>query len=151
MQTDEVFAPVFFDPRPLTNLVLIDELESLSPVLDMQACSAAFTISTCQYVLCTCLYVFDVLLRRGYAAKATESQLCLFTFCSAERFTSLTSTTVADYGFNARCHANKSSDSNTPFSHHDVGLLTNQASLARFDPCIVCMLAYKIADCWPIK
>lgn len=38
MQTEEGFAPVFFDPRPLTNLVLIDELESLSPVLDMQAC-----------------------------------------------------------------------------------------------------------------
>ena len=37
MQTEEGFAPVFFDPRPLTNLVLIDELESLSPVMDMQA------------------------------------------------------------------------------------------------------------------
>lgn len=36
MQTEEGFAPVFFDPRPLTNLLLIDELESLSPVLDMQ-------------------------------------------------------------------------------------------------------------------
>ncbi len=36
MQTAEGFAPVFFDTRPLTNLLLIDELESLSPVLDMQ-------------------------------------------------------------------------------------------------------------------
>ena len=36
MQTAEGFAPVFFDPRPLTNLLLIDELDSLSPVLDMQ-------------------------------------------------------------------------------------------------------------------
>lgn len=36
MQTEEGFAPVFFDPRVLTNLLLIDELESLSPVLDMR-------------------------------------------------------------------------------------------------------------------
>jgi len=36
MQTAEGFAPVFFDPRPLTNLLLIDELDSLSPVVDMQ-------------------------------------------------------------------------------------------------------------------
>ncbi len=36
METAEGFAPVFFDPRPLTNLLLIDELDSLSPVLDMQ-------------------------------------------------------------------------------------------------------------------
>lgn len=38
MQTAEGFAPVFFDPRLLTNLLLIDELDSLSPVLDMQVC-----------------------------------------------------------------------------------------------------------------
>ena len=51
MQTEEGFAPVFFDPRPLTNLVLIDELESLSPVLDMQAsdtaCIPLRTADTC--------------------------------------------------------------------------------------------------------
>lgn len=47
MQTEEGFAPVFFDPRPLTNLVLIDELESLSPVLDMQACSQQTWQLTC--------------------------------------------------------------------------------------------------------
>ena len=35
METDEGFAPVFFSPRPLTNLAPIDEVESLSPVLDM--------------------------------------------------------------------------------------------------------------------
>lgn len=48
MQTEEGFAPVFFDPRPLANLLLIDELESLSPVLDMQVrqyCSPASTRS----------------------------------------------------------------------------------------------------------
>lgn len=44
MQTEEGFAPVFFDARPLTNLLLIDELESLSPVLDMQ-------VSNCQLLL----------------------------------------------------------------------------------------------------
>ena len=45
MQTEEGFAPVFFDPRPLTNLLLIDELESLSPVVDMQVgpCPKQFT------------------------------------------------------------------------------------------------------------
>ena len=57
MQTEEGFAPVFFDPRPLTNLVLIDELESLSPVLDMQAClllprSVAAHMYRLQYLCC---------------------------------------------------------------------------------------------------
>jgi splicing factor 3B subunit 3 len=36
METEEGFQPVFFTPRPLTNLLLIDELESLSPVMDMK-------------------------------------------------------------------------------------------------------------------
>ncbi len=37
MQTEEGYAPVFFDPRPLRNLELLDRLESLAPVLDMKA------------------------------------------------------------------------------------------------------------------
>eukprot|EP00873_Tetraselmis_striata_P011542 jgi/Tetstr1/431806/TSEL_021301.t1 len=36
METEEGFQPVFFSPRPLTNLLLIDELDSLSPVMDMK-------------------------------------------------------------------------------------------------------------------
>ena len=37
MQTEEGYQPVFFDPRPLKNLLLIDEMESLSPVMDLKA------------------------------------------------------------------------------------------------------------------
>ena len=57
MQTEEGFAPVFFDPRPLTNLVLIDELESLSPVLDMQAClllPKSMAVCVCWLPYCCC-------------------------------------------------------------------------------------------------
>ena len=36
-ETEEGFQPVFFDPRPLRNLVLVDEMESLSPVTDLKA------------------------------------------------------------------------------------------------------------------
>eukprot|EP00898_Chlorokybus_atmophyticus_P002633 jgi/Chlat1/3370/Chrsp23S08824 len=36
METEEGFQPVFFQPRKLKNLILVDELESLSPVLDMK-------------------------------------------------------------------------------------------------------------------
>ena len=35
-QSEEGFAPVFFNPRPLTCLVLIDEMESLMPVTHME-------------------------------------------------------------------------------------------------------------------
>ena len=36
VQTEEGFQPVFFDPRPLKNLLLVDELPSLMPLLDMK-------------------------------------------------------------------------------------------------------------------
>lgn len=35
-ETEEGFQPVFFDPRELRNLTLIDELESLCPLMDMK-------------------------------------------------------------------------------------------------------------------
>ena len=38
MQTEEGYQPVFFEPRPLKNLLLIDEMESLSPIMDLKAC-----------------------------------------------------------------------------------------------------------------
>lgn len=41
METEEGFQPVFFSPRPLTNLLLIDELDSLSPVMDMKVSASA--------------------------------------------------------------------------------------------------------------
>ena len=53
MQTEEGFAPVFFDPRPLTNLLLIDELESLSPVLDMQVNLLLDYSAPTSFQLCT--------------------------------------------------------------------------------------------------
>ncbi len=37
VQTEEGYQPVFFDPRPLKNLLLIDEMESLSPIMDLKA------------------------------------------------------------------------------------------------------------------
>ena len=35
--TEEGYHPVFFEPRSLKNLVLVDEMESLCPIMDMQA------------------------------------------------------------------------------------------------------------------
>lgn len=35
-ETQEGFQPVFFDPRPLRNLRLVDEVESLSPIMDFK-------------------------------------------------------------------------------------------------------------------
>ena len=34
--TEEGYQPVFFDPRPLKNLTPIDEMESLSAIMDMK-------------------------------------------------------------------------------------------------------------------
>ncbi len=34
--TEEGFQPVFFEPRPLRNLLLIDEATSLGPITDMK-------------------------------------------------------------------------------------------------------------------
>ena len=45
METEEGFQPVFFEPRELRNLVLIDELESLSPVMDMKVHASAWSCS----------------------------------------------------------------------------------------------------------
>lgn len=36
VQSDEGYAPVFFTPRPLKNLVLVDEMPSLMPLTDMK-------------------------------------------------------------------------------------------------------------------
>lgn len=35
-QTEDGFQPVFFEPRPLRNLLLIDEMASLMPLTDMK-------------------------------------------------------------------------------------------------------------------
>ncbi len=35
-ETEEGFQPVFFEPRPLVNLRLVDEVESLSPIMDIK-------------------------------------------------------------------------------------------------------------------
>ena len=39
IQTEEGYQPVFFDPRPLKNLLPIDEMESLSAITDMKVLS----------------------------------------------------------------------------------------------------------------
>lgn len=36
VQSDEGYAPVFFTPRELKNLVLVDEMPSLMPLTDMK-------------------------------------------------------------------------------------------------------------------
>ncbi len=36
MATEEGYQPIFFDPRGLKNLLLVDEMESLCPIMDMQ-------------------------------------------------------------------------------------------------------------------
>ena len=36
VQTEEGYQPVFFDPRPLKNLLPIDEMDSLAPITDMK-------------------------------------------------------------------------------------------------------------------
>jgi len=69
MQTAEGFAPVFFDPRPLTNLLLIDELDSLSPVLDMQVfCCLVASLASSRRSLYTALKVKAILRLASTAA-----------------------------------------------------------------------------------
>lgn len=40
----------FFQPRPLKNLVLVDEQENLSPIMSCQVCENLFVL----YVWCAC-------------------------------------------------------------------------------------------------
>lgn len=45
-ESEQGFMPVYFEPRPLKNLQLVDELESLAPVMDMKASHAPLLCST---------------------------------------------------------------------------------------------------------
>lgn len=36
VETEEGYQPVFFEPRPLRNLLLIDEMASLMPITDLK-------------------------------------------------------------------------------------------------------------------
>lgn len=36
VETEDGFQPVFFEPRELRNLVLLDEMENLCPLMDMK-------------------------------------------------------------------------------------------------------------------
>jgi hypothetical protein len=45
-ETEEGFQPVFFDPRPLRNLRMVDEIESLSPIMDFKVCHIASALWT---------------------------------------------------------------------------------------------------------
>ena len=49
-ETEEGFQPVFFEPRPLVNLRLVDEVESLSPIMDIKV-SICNTETPCAFVL----------------------------------------------------------------------------------------------------
>ena len=40
-ESEQGFMPVYFEPRPLKNLQLVDELECLAPILDMKVASAS--------------------------------------------------------------------------------------------------------------
>lgn len=52
VQTEEGFQPVFFTPRPLKNLLLIDELPSLMPITDMKV--ANLTAEEIPQIYCLC-------------------------------------------------------------------------------------------------
>jgi len=52
VETEEGFTPVFFTPRPLKNLVLIDDVDSLCPVVAMQAHNLLGEESPQLYSLC---------------------------------------------------------------------------------------------------
>ncbi|EFN57738.1 hypothetical protein CHLNCDRAFT_56079 [Chlorella variabilis] len=41
METEEGYQPVFFDPRPLSNLEALDRMDSLAPILDMKVANLA--------------------------------------------------------------------------------------------------------------
>lgn len=45
-ETEEGFQPVFFEPRLLRNLALVDEMDSLSPTTDLKARATA--LRTCR-------------------------------------------------------------------------------------------------------
>ncbi len=45
-ETEEGFQPVFFDPQPLKNLLLIDEMDSLCPITDMKVSYWATRVSS---------------------------------------------------------------------------------------------------------
>lgn len=49
-QTEEGFTPVFFDARPLKNLLLVDELASLMPITDMKVGSRSRWEGDCKVV-----------------------------------------------------------------------------------------------------
>lgn len=44
VETTEGFQPVFFEPRELTNLALLDEMESLCPLMDMKVRPTSHTL-----------------------------------------------------------------------------------------------------------
>lgn len=52
VETEEGYQPVFFDPRPLVNLYPIDEVQSLCPVLDVQAHNLTGEETPQLYALC---------------------------------------------------------------------------------------------------
>ena len=52
VETEEGYQPVFFDPRPLRNLALIDEVESLCPVMDVQCHNLLGEETPQLYTLC---------------------------------------------------------------------------------------------------
>lgn len=55
--TEDGYAPVFFTPRPLRNLVLVDELPSLMPLTDMKVCMHDSAHGTCIVILCACIAI----------------------------------------------------------------------------------------------
>ena len=54
-ETEEGFQPVFFEPRLLVNLRLVDEVENLSPIMDIKVTSPA-PCHASNSLLYTCSY-----------------------------------------------------------------------------------------------
>ena len=40
-ESEAGYLPVFFEPRPLLNLQMVDQMPSLSPITDMKVCKTA--------------------------------------------------------------------------------------------------------------
>ncbi|KAK9916752.1 hypothetical protein WJX75_006568 [Coccomyxa subellipsoidea] len=51
-ETQEGFQPVFFDPRPLRNLRLVDEVDSMSPIMDFKVANLLKEEIPQLYVMC---------------------------------------------------------------------------------------------------
>ena len=56
METEEGYQPVFLEPRALTNLELVDRMDSLAPITDMKVGGARSSVGQLRAALCGVLH-----------------------------------------------------------------------------------------------